>query len=381
MKPCVEMLTNVCHTLLGLGQTYKTKIKGLSLDITKSYTCRIDGNIGKTQYLNQQLCVIKKLSEYAFSLGKEDWKSLMPLYNACREKFPDLNSKVLQNFLRFHFVTPNKNKKPKKPPKASIIIDYQSFGLVIDDASKLTSFWLRFHRKNFPLLGKYLLSRIDDPNDLKLVQIFNRKNKLYCKLSIRTTKQIKDLDQCGKSIGLDVNSKRIVLSNNDFYHLKRYFHRKYEHSKKHNQTKRNLENYTKDVIHKLTTRIANDIQNNGLEVLVMEDLRGLRCSASKKKGTSKGKKVNYTVNSMPYRMFQSILEYKCLDRGVSVVYVDPAYTSQQCCFCKSIETKRHKTSFRCLSCCRKLDADLNGSRNIQDRYTGLNGLPVNPARY
>ena len=362
------------------------------MDITKSYTCRIDGNIGKAQYLNQQLCVVQELSEYAFSLGEENWKSLMPLYNACREKFPDLNSKVLQNFLRFHFITPNKDMKPLKPPKASLVIDYQSFGLQINPSNKLTSLWLRFHKKNFPLLGKFLLSRIDDPNDLKLVQIFNQNNKLYCKLSIRTSKEIKELSQCKKSIGLDVNSKRMVLSNNDFYSLKRHHHRKIEHRKKmkkhrkssyrkKNMRKHHLENYTKDVVHKLTTRIAKDLHKSGLEVLVMEDLRNLRRASSKKNGTSKGKKVNYIVNSMPYRMFQTFLEYKCLDRGINVVYVDPAYTSQQCSVCGSINTKRRKTSFRCLDCRLNLDADLNGSRNIQDRYTGLDGLQVNPARY
>jgi IS605 OrfB family transposase len=350
------------------------------LDITKSYTCRIDGNIGKTQYLNQQLCVIEKLSEYAFSLGKNNWKQLMPLYNACRREFPTLNSKVVQNFLRFHFVSPNKFKKPKKPPRASIIVDYQSFGMIFDETTKLTNFWLRFHRKNFSLLGKFLLTRIENPNDLKLVQIFNRKSKLYCKLSIRTSKEIKPLEQCSKSIGLDVNSRRIVLNNNDFYNLKRLYHRKKEH-KKNNQKKRSLKNYTKDVIQKMTTIIANKLQKDGLEVLVFEKLRHIRRSSSKKLGTSKGKEINHTVNSLAFRMFQSFLEYKCLDRGINVVYVNPAYTSQQCSSCGSINTKRQQTSFRCLDCCLELDADLNGSRNICGRYTGSDGLQVNTAPY
>jgi IS605 OrfB family transposase len=346
------------------------------LDITKSYTCRIDGNIGKTQYLYQQLCVAEELSKYAFSLGRDNWKLLSPLYNACREKFPELNSKCLQNFLRFHFVTPK--KLPKKPPKASIIIDYQSFGLEFDVTTKHTSFWLRFHKKNFALLGKFLLTRIDNPDDLKLVQIYNRNNKLYCKLSIRTNKEIKDLHPSLTSIGLDVNSKRIVLSNNRFHHLSRLYHRKAEH-KKNNQKKRNLENYTKDYIHKMTTEISKDLHKNGLEVLVMENLRNMRRSSSRKFGTSKGKKVNYIVNSMPFRLFQSFLEYKCLNLGINVIYINPAYTSIICSSCGSINTKRHKTSFRCLNCGLNLDADLNGSRNICGRYTGSNGLPVNPA--
>jgi IS605 OrfB family transposase len=362
-----------------LGQTLNYQIgRGLTLYIIKSYTCRIDGNIGKIQYLHHQLCVIQRLSEYAFSLGKDNWKLLMPLYTVCREKFPELNSKVLQNFLRFHFVTPK--RKPKhKVPHASIIIDYQSFGLIFDETTKLTNFWLRFHRKNFILLGKFLLNRIYNPNDLKLVQIYNKNNRLYCKLTIRTDKAIKDLSQCNKSIGLDVNAKRIVLSNNNFYNLKKLYHRKMEH-RKNKQKHHNLENYTNDFLHKITTKISKDLHKNGLEVLVMENLRNMRHSSSKKLGTSKGKKINYIVNSLPYRKIQSLLEYKCLELGINVVYIDSAYTSTICSSCGSINTKRHKTSFRCLDCGLNLDADLNGSRNICGRYTGSNGLPVNPAQ-
>ena len=335
---------------------------------TKSYTVKIGGNKGKSLYLDHQFCVIQKLSEYAFSLGENCWKQLTPLYNACREKFPDLNSKLIQNFLRFHFTTPNWKRKPKQPPKASLIIDYQSFGLNINDNTKLTNFWLRFHKRNFPLFGKILFDKIRDPKELKLIQIFKRKEKFYCKLTL--TKSSIDLASPNKysvSVGLDVNSRRLVLSNNDFYHLKDHSHRKIEYYK-NNQKSRNINNYTKDYIHKLTTRIANDLRNEEVEVLLLEDLRHLRRSSSKKLGTSKGKKLNYIINTLPYRIVQNLLEYKCLDRGIQVHYVNPAYTSRTCSRCGSQLTSRygsHMTTFSCQMCNLKLDADLNGSRNIQ----------------
>jgi len=200
------------------------------LKITKSFTVRIDGNKSKINYLHQQLSDIQKLSEFAYSLGKENWKKLTPLYNRCREEFPSLKSKIVQNFLRFHFTTSNWKKKTKKPPKASILVDYQSCGLLCNENTKLSNYWIRFHRKNFPLFGKILLKKIQDPKELKLIQIFKRKNKLYCKLTV--SKEVVSLPKPirdSKSIGLDINSKRIVLSNNDFYDLKRHYHRKIEH--------------------------------------------------------------------------------------------------------------------------------------------------------
>ena len=221
------------------------------MKLTKSFTVRIDGNKSKIEYLHQQLSEIQKLSEFTYSLDKENWKKLTPLYNRCREEFPSLKSKVVQNFLRFHFTTSNWKMKTKKPPKASILIDYQSCGLLYDENTKLSNYWIRFHRKNFPLFGKILLRKIQNPKDLKLIQIFKRKNKLYCKLTV--SKEVVALpkpNKNSKSVGLDVNSKRIVLSNNDFYDLKRHYHRKIEHYK-NNQKDRNIQNYTKDTLHKM----------------------------------------------------------------------------------------------------------------------------------
>jgi len=349
----------------------------------KSFTVKIDGNKSKLDYLYQQISEIQKLSEFAFEQGNDMWNYVMPFYHECRKKFPTLNSKVIQNFLKFHFITPNCKMKPKQPPKPSIIIDYQSCELKIDTTTKLTNYWIRFHRKNFPLLGKKRLQKITDPSEIKLIQIYkNEQGKLYCKLTV--VKEIPDQsvsDEIPKTVGLDINSKRIVLGNNDFHSLKKHHHRKSEHRKHfprkkkgETQTRRELRashklsNYTKDVIHKLTTKIANNLQATDTEVLVFEDLTHLRKSSSKKEGTSKGKKVNGIVNSIPFKMFQNFLEYKCLDRAIDVVYVNPAYTSKMCSRCGSYNTIRKQTSFRCVTCGLTLDADLNGSRNIQERY-------------
>ena len=348
----------------------------------KSYTVKIDGNNSKVEYLHQQLSEIQKLSEFIFSMGESEWQYHMPIYQECQKRFPTLNSKVVMNFIRFHFTTPNWKLKPKNPPKASILIDYQSCGLKHDETTKLSNYWIRFHRINFPLFGRRRLEKISDENSLKMIQIFKRKNKLYCKLTV--SKEICDQiasDEIPKTIGLDINAKKIVLGNNDFYSLKRHHHRKIEHRKHFPNNKKceektkgelrashKLRNYTKDTIHKLTTKIANNLQAQDTEVLVFEDLTNLRNSASKKLRTSKGKNVNYIVNTLPYRMFQNLLEYKCLDRGINVVYVDPAYTSKQCSRCGSLNTSRKQTLFKCEACNYSLDADLNGSRNIQERY-------------
>jgi putative transposase len=266
-------------------------------------------------------------------------------------------------------------KLPKRQVWPSIILDYQNFDFQINN-SKLTNYWLRFHKFNFPLFGKRL-QKIKHSDKIQLVQIYKQNDKFFCKLVV--VKELEIPTDGTNVIGCDVNYKRVVFSDNSFKSIKRLAHRKIEH-KKNNQKKRNLTNYSRDYLHKLTTQIADELQQKAIEVLVLEDLRSLRKSASRKLGTSKGKMINYIVNSFPYSMFQRFLKYKCLDRGIKVVNINPAYTSKTCSRCSSRITKRpRQDQFVCLDCGFQLNADLNGSRNIEMRYTSLNGRLVNLA--
>ena len=378
-RPLDEFVgTNV---LKFLEQNIKISNWSFNMKSCKSYTCKISGNVEKVNFLNQTIEMIEDLSWVVFTLGRTYslnwWKNQNNLYKYCRNMFPELNSKILQNFIKLYKPV-GKKKLPKfKPIKSSIYVDYQSLDLKIDSSSKLTNFWLKFSRRNFPLFGKRILKKIKDPKNVKLIQIFKKNETLYCKLSYVIEKPETNLNSSNKIIGLDVNTKRIVLSNNKFYHTKDLFHRKIEVHKNHLNL-RNNSNFTKDYLHKLTTQISKDLSTQGVEVLVLENLKGLRKSASRKLGTSKGRKLNFIINSKSYGMFQDFLSYKCLDLGIKVEKIHPAYTSKTCSKCLSRKTQRPKQEqFVCLDCNYQLDADLNGSRNIENFYRNLNGLPVN----
>jgi len=343
---------------------------------SKTYTCLISGNRSKISYLQEQLDLIEDLSWYIFNLkqrfGINWWFNQKMLYHQCRRMFPELNSKVVQNFIRYSYSIKKGMKLPKKPVKSSIILD-QSFSIDSSSKTKLTNYWLKFHRKYFPLFGKRILRKVNF-SKIKLVQIYRRNNQLYCKMS--EVNEIQKPIGGTNIIGCDVNYKRVVFSDNTFKSIKRLAHRKIEH-KKYNQRKRNLTNYSRDFLHKLTTQISDDLQSKGIDVLVLEDLRSLRKSASRKLGTSKGKLINYIINSMPYSMFQNFLKYKCLDRGIKVEKINPAYTSKTCSRCNSRNTLRpRQEDFVCLDCIFKLNADLNGSRNIEMFYRQLNAQLV-----
>jgi putative transposase len=346
----------------------------------KSYSCLISGNKSKIEFLEDLLKQIEDLSSFVFNQGKSSWTfyNFKTLYHLCRKNFPSINSKILQNFIKLYQLKPGK-KSPKSPINPLIYID-QNFNIKFDSSKKFSNYWLRFSRRNFPLLGKNNLKKISDFSKVKAIQIYKRNEKLYCKLTY--VEEIPDITIQNPSniIGCDVNYKRMVLSDNSFKMIKQLAHRKIEH-KKNNQKKRNLTNYSKDYLHKLTTQISKDLSTQGVEVLVLENLRNLRKSSSRKNGTSKGKMINYIINSFPYSMFQIFLKYKCLNLGIKVEFINPAYTSKTCSRCGSLNTSRPKQEiFICNDCNFQLNADLNGSRNIEKFYRNLNGLPVNLAQ-
>lgn len=345
----------------------------------KTISCRVAGNKGKLQFLEQILERVQELSDFVFSLGVDAWKDQKTLYHMCREKFPDLHSKLLQKFISLY--APKKGRKlPKKPIKAGIYMDQ---GQVVSRTTKPTkefTYWLTVFKKNFPLVGRHLDRYLTEGTEVKLIHIHKKNGKLYCNLFL--VKEVPDpqpKNDPPKVVAIDVNYRRIVTSDNKFYHMKILAHRKLER-KKNKQKHRNLANYTKDFLHKLTTKIANDLQKRGVDVLLLEDLRHLRKSACRKAGTSKGKLVNYIINSFPYSMFQHMLTYKCLDRGIKVVKVSPQYTSKRCSRCGSLNTKRPtQVEFVCVDCGLHLDADLNGARNIVGAYMASQWAVVSPA--
>ena len=345
--------------------------------VHRSYTCRIVANPGKEDFIKSALLELKALSEHVFSLGKERWADQNTLYAECRKKFPTLNSKQLQNFIR-EYKPAGKRKAPKDHAIPAAIFVDQKFKLNYSDETEYTNWWLRFNRINFPLRGKKNLERLQNGGTPVHIRVSEKNGKIWCKIVTKLTVQEKTKIDPENSTGLDVNTACLATSDNTFYSTKRMLHAQQEH-RKNKMKHRNLANHTRDFVHKLTTRIADDLVSKGRDVLVLEDLTGLRRSKSRKLGTSYKRGVNHTVNSMPYYMFRNFLTYKCSLRGIKVVTISPEYTSMTCNVCGSRKTKRPKQdSFVCLDCDHQIHADLNAARNIRLRYTSANGLLLSP---
>lgn len=117
-----------------------------------------------------------------------------------------------------------------------------------------------------------------------------------------------------------------------------------------------------DMNHCVSKEIIEFAVQNDVDVIGLEDLAGIRNT------TKTRKKQRYNHQSWAFYELQTFIEYKAKERGITTVYIDPAYTSQTCPRCKHIsKNNRHRKSFVCECCGFALHADLIGARNIESR--------------
>ena len=125
--------------------------------------------------------------------------------------------------------------------------------------------------------------------------------------------------------------------------------------------------HVKHINHETSKSIVAEAIRSGASEIRMEDLTHIR------RNIKAGKRVRTRLHRWAFRQLQDFCAYKAESAGLSVVFVDPAYTSQTCSVCGEIG-KRVKHSFSC-SCGNRAHADCNASRNIAQF-----ALPIGLAR-
>ncbi|MFE6335650.1 RNA-guided endonuclease InsQ/TnpB family protein [Streptomyces sp. NPDC057798] len=119
---------------------------------------------------------------------------------------------------------------------------------------------------------------------------------------------------------------------------------------------------TRDINHKISKHIVAEAQRTGRGI-ALEDLSGIRERARLKKPQ------RVTINSWAFGQLGSFIAYKARRAGVPVVFVTPAYTSQECSQCHHIDKRNRpeQAVFACRSCGFVEHADLNASHVIGRR--------------
>jgi len=127
-----------------------------------------------------------------------------------------------------------------------------------------------------------------------------------------------------------------------------------------------------DILHKITAKIiqrAVELKQQGYDpIIVFGDVKNIK--PKHKKGEKRNRKLNRILNSVPTYKVKQMLTYKALWNGISVFYVNEAWTSKTCHRCGSRDTAVKDRLFKCNICGLEYNRDLNGAVNIGNRLFG-----------
>lgn len=144
--------------------------------------------------------------------------------------------------------------------------------------------------------------------------------------------------------------------------LQRKLSRQKKGSKEREKTKNQIQKAWKkvssqrlDFLHKTTTNLVKNYS-----AIYIEDLK---LQKMKSNGLTF---VNREMSDNNFSMFKELLKYKTIEKGKYLGLVNPAYTSQTCSACGTIDKKSRlsQAEFVCTSCGTILNADQNASKNI-----------------
>lgn len=119
----------------------------------------------------------------------------------------------------------------------------------------------------------------------------------------------------------------------------------------------------RDHDHVLSRRIVQNTAPGA--TIVLENLTNIRERVTHRKGEGQRR-----MHSWSFAQFHSFLHYKAEARCITVVKVDPRHTSQTCSRCghQARNNRRSQSLFLCRACGYCLNADLNASVNIREKY-------------
>jgi putative transposase len=337
--------------------------------------------------------IANEVSKMAFE-AREQLKKRFDLRRFCypilRERYPNVNSRVLEYIIKVvaGCYSKKKRKKLKEP------VEFKSDFALLDKRlfkfnERTLTVWTVAGRKEFPFTFvpvRRFREWWGRKTDVDSIILKERNGKIIAHVCL--TIPMPPSGDAKHFVGIDRGAECPLVAVRDdgkiFFPDFSEFHRKRKkwlEQRRYLQQKLTMQrllgkdahntvralkqlsgrqrNFTKQFVHWVVNRLFDWM---GDAVIVMERLK-LPQGAKVKKA----KALNRTLSLMPYGLIHKAIVEKANERGLTVIFVNPAGTSQTCPQCGNKGERPKRDLFRCDHCGFSCHADIVGAMNILKR--------------
>ncbi len=389
LNKCIEC-NNIIYDYIDSFIKNNEKIPSCS-DVRKWFT--IQKGILDNEAINKRKNLTKKemrsnhLDTLFYDVSNDALKQeIKDTYNSFMRYFKKLSKypvkKKYNNYKKSFYVDPYKIEFSDKKVRLEKIANNQK-----QNRQKLNYINLA-EKDRIPTSVLYYNPRVILEGDSFYIVVSVNDKNIAPKKKIETTSNI---------IGIDVNIKSVVTSDNDVYkaitfnesykkalkkekRAQKKLSRKYIKTKNIKKSLKESKNYNKQrqIKNKYTTRINNlkkshidyivtSLINKRPKIICIEDLD---VKEMKEKGTRTSKYISKGIQQNPFSKFLKTLEDRCNNYGIKIIKVDRYYPSSKTCSnCnyKKEDLKLSDRTFVCPNCGLKINRDYNAAINIK-RY-------------
>jgi IS605 OrfB family transposase len=276
---------------------------------------------------------------------------------------------------------------PKLSEKPPTLVDGRSYHLF--EQGRGFKLWAKICGTAYPLeLGDRQFKPIKEAERIGEAKLVKKDEEwyLYISVEVEEAEQVKPNGVLGVDLGLR-NSAVLTASRPKFIEHRRLLYKVTYYWKEIDKLKSRLSKGQKSSkrikrIWRKIARINNFIAHDTSAKIVKYAIKEQKAIALERLAISKkgyNKEWSRRLSNWLRGKTVKYVEYKAKLNSVTIVKVNPAYSSQRCHFCSGAG-ERFSSRFKCKVCGRGYDADYNASSNIARRATPLLAGHRNHAR-
>lgn len=359
------------------------------MELVKTVSCKLDTSPEQAKALGNTLQSFANACNFVLKVSKENrTTNKVKLQHLCyydiRQCYNLTANLAIRAIARVASSSKRKLRKVREFKPTSVSYDLRIFNY-IPAKEKVSLSTVRGRVKVPLILGNYQRHLLEGqkPTSATLVYRKSRRQKGFY-INIVLSKPV-PRPEGSNPIGIDLGINNITVTSNglrfsgkEAMHIRRHYadlraSLQAKGTKGAKKLLKRLSGKESRIIRYLNHIISKRVveASNPGDVLIVEDLKYIRDR------TKVRKSQRYIHSSWPFGQLQKFIEYKALEKGIPVVFVNPSYTSQTCSRCGQIGY-RNGFLFSC-SCGYRNHSDFNASYNLSLRHNGLSDGLCNQA--